>query len=493
MSTFAFNVTTYGEIRPISPVISQGRVRIFYKGLNRNRTYITDEFAEKLLSTLPYTPIVGKYEGGDFTDHGHNGEQLQVYGVVPENPNVAWETHLDYDGVEREYACADVLLWTGRFPEGKTILDKGQSMEIYDKSVDGQWVYEDGKKFYKFKEGCFLGLTALGDRTEPCFEGAAFYAYADSLKELIKELNTYNQNNGGKTEMDIKFKLSDSQKQEAIFRLINPNLEEGYLESVVCDVYDDYALCYNYETGSYMRAYYIKDDATDSVEITKQVEAYVLDVTKTEYEILQRLNDISNNDYALIEQEITAYRESQQDPKPPVDNSLDGEGGEGPDGKPGEPEGNPEGNPQGQEPDGEPKGDLEPTDFSLEIEKLNTQISELQTEISTYKLENEKLSQQVTDLTEYQVTEEAAKKQAVLDKYSHKLPAEIVESFKAKIEDFTLEEFEKEIKVQVLDSNEDALFKKQADQILPNDTFTAEEHYSGAEKMLANFLKKKNN
>ena len=48
-----FNVQVYGELEKFSDVISKSRVRIFYRGLNRNRSYISDEFAQKLIDTLP--------------------------------------------------------------------------------------------------------------------------------------------------------------------------------------------------------------------------------------------------------------------------------------------------------------------------------------------------------------------------------------------------------------------------------------------------------
>ena len=47
-----------GNISQITPELSKGRLRIFYKDLNRNQGYITDEFANRLLSSLPYTPVV---------------------------------------------------------------------------------------------------------------------------------------------------------------------------------------------------------------------------------------------------------------------------------------------------------------------------------------------------------------------------------------------------------------------------------------------------
>ena len=56
---FEFPVTIYNILEQITPTLSKARVRIFYKGANRNGSYITDEFAEKLISTLPYAPVKG--------------------------------------------------------------------------------------------------------------------------------------------------------------------------------------------------------------------------------------------------------------------------------------------------------------------------------------------------------------------------------------------------------------------------------------------------
>ena len=69
-----FLITYFENLEQISPVLSKSRCRIFYKGKNRNGTFITDEFAEKLLSTLPYTPVKGIYDNfnDDYTDHGTN-------------------------------------------------------------------------------------------------------------------------------------------------------------------------------------------------------------------------------------------------------------------------------------------------------------------------------------------------------------------------------------------------------------------------------------
>ena len=57
-----FSVVVYGELENYNDVLSKSRCRIFYKGANKNGTYITDDFANKLISTLPYVPVKGIYD-----------------------------------------------------------------------------------------------------------------------------------------------------------------------------------------------------------------------------------------------------------------------------------------------------------------------------------------------------------------------------------------------------------------------------------------------
>jgi len=192
-SRITFSISPVGDVQKINPTLSKARVRIFYTGLNRNLTYITKEFADKLLSTLPYSPVGGIWdqENKDFTDHGLDREQFVAYGVVPENPNVQWEDHLDKDGVLRNYACCDIFLWTARYEAARALPGKAQSMELCVDSAKGEWKRDGAVEYFEFTDGCFLGLTALGQDVEPCFEGAAFYNLTDATN-LIKELKNYN-------------------------------------------------------------------------------------------------------------------------------------------------------------------------------------------------------------------------------------------------------------------------------------------------------------
>ena len=280
-----FPVSVYGKMERFSDTISKGRCRVFYKGLNRNGTFITDDFAQKLINSAPYTPVKGIYEVDDYTDHGTKRSEGRIYGIVPANPNFAWEKHLDSDNIEREYACFDVLYYTALYKEAGEIDGKSESMELYRDTLKGEWQYINGKKAYVFTEGCFLGLQALGNDVEPCFEGASFYSCENesSIIALLEkyekrtDLFQYHEQGGNEIMPSITFKISDNQKFDFLFNLLNPNFnEEGNwtIEYVICDVYDEYAIVRNYAEGSFERVYYTKNDENDSLEITNNEKTH---------------------------------------------------------------------------------------------------------------------------------------------------------------------------------------------------------------------------
>jgi hypothetical protein len=82
---------------------------VFYQGLTKDRRLFTEEFSNKLLGSLPQTPVVGYWdtEKEDFV--GHNHTQF-IYGYVPENAKFGFE--IDPDG--SKWAVTELVLFTGR-------------------------------------------------------------------------------------------------------------------------------------------------------------------------------------------------------------------------------------------------------------------------------------------------------------------------------------------------------------------------------------------
>lgn len=110
----------------------------------------------------------------------------------------------------------------------------------------------------------------------------------------------------------ITFKISDSQKYDMLFNLLNPAYcEEGgwMISAVIGDIYDDYALIYNLEEGQYERAYYTKDDETDSLTINKRKKCYILDVSEEEYTALKALRAMNGETYEKVDEVFSTKNE----------------------------------------------------------------------------------------------------------------------------------------------------------------------------------------
>ena len=451
-----FPITVYGNLEKYNEVISKARCRIFYKKGNRNGTYITDEFAEKLISTIPYTPVKGIYDNfnEDYTDHGEKRDLGRIYGIVPENPNFAWEEHEDEDGKIRQYACVDVLLFTALYDEADSIVGKAQSMELYEPSIKGSWKFVEGRKMFVFEDACFLGLQVLGEEIEPCFEGAAFFSLYTSLKDMIEKIEKYNLNfqektEGGKEKMpSINFKLSDNQKHDALWTLLNPNFSEenGWeIAYSICDIYDDYAIAYSYETGSFERVYYKKDDSTDSVELGARKKCYIVDVTEEEKNALATIQALNGGTYTKADE---VFSEAKQ---------LKGKISE---------------------------FERKITEKDGTISTLTTERDGIQTNYMNAKNTIVALNSELESLKDYKLQIEKKEKEDIISKYSETLNDEILKPYREKISEYSVSDLDKDLAYEFVKSNPTIFTKNPQPQYIPKD-----EPKGGIEEILAKYKK----
>lgn len=450
MNNFEFPVSVYGKLEKYNDVLSKGRCCIFYKYGNRNGTYITDEFSEKLLSTIAYAPVKGIYEYDDFTDHGARRSEGRIYGIVPENPHLQWEEHEDEDGVVRTYACVDVLIFTALYKEASDIIGKAQSMELYEPSLQYHREIIHGQQYIVFDEGCFLGLQVLGKDVEPCFEGAAFFQLQENIEEVVKKIQeiemTYSK--GGQKEMpQMNFKLSDSQKFDALWSLLNPNYtEEGNwtIDYVICDVYDEYALAYSYENAQYERIYYTKNDETDSVALGEKVRVYVVDVTEKEKTTLDTLRDLNGGTYELVNENLEHAQENAE--------KISG-------------------------------FELKVTELENNIVTLNTEKSAIQ---SSYELEHQKVESLTAEnegLRQYKLSIEAEQKNAVFTEYKDKLSEEILDTYREKAAEYSVVDLDKELAYELKKTNF-SFYEKKDNGYLRKDV-----QKNGIDEILARYVK----
>lgn len=405
-----FPISIYGEAQKVNDVLTKARCRIFYKYGNRNGTYITDEFAEELISSLHYVPVKGIYGDEDFTDHGMFRSEGRIYGIVPEQNNFAWEDHEDEDGVVRTYACSDVYLFTALYPEAATITGKSQSMELYAPSLTYHYQTIDDQQYIVFEHGSFLGLQVLGEKVEPCFEGASFFSLQESIETAINKIKMFTK--GGTSPMVLNFAISDREKFDLIWSHVNPNYnEEGnwQIRASVCEVYDDYALVYEYDSGKYVRVMFTKTE--DGLTFSEEtVPVRVIDVTESEYEAVEKLRHLNGDTYAEVNENLI---------------------------------------------NAESNAALV-VDLNSKIEEKDASIATLQSEAETNRTQLESLNTQVTDLegqcaalksdnevlVQYKLKIEGEQKDAVIDQYATTLDKEILDTYRADKANYTLEELD---------------------------------------------------
>lgn len=439
-----FSIILKDEVVSISPTLSKGRALIFYKYSNRNGTYITDEFAEKLLSTVPYTPVKGIFSTSenDFTDHGKARDLGQIYGIVSATPNLAWEDHLDEDGVTRTYAAVDVFLYTAIYKEAGEIVNKSLSMELYEPSLQGSFTIIQGRRQFVYTDGCFLGLQVLGEEVKPCFEGAGFYSLYepiyDSLKNLLNELKSYtliteNKLIGEEDNMpQVNFKLSDNQKYMELWKLINVNYnDEGgwVVDYSVEEIYDEYALCYNYEEHQYYRYYYTKDDETDTVTLGQKKKCYIIEVTEEEKNALDALHAIRDfsdiNTYVEgLETEKAIFTEKETTLNTTIETL-----------------------------------NASVAEKDATIASLNTTIEEVNGKLTTAEENYTALETEANSLKEYKLQIELNEKEAVISNYADLLSEEVIKPYQESIANYTVVQLEEKLAYEYMKTNT-SLFSK---------------------------------
>ena len=403
-----------GGLEKVTPEISKTRLSIFYKGFNRNQGYITDEFAKKLLSSLPYTPVVGIFNDlvKDFGGHDQDRNVAKIYGIVPQEPNVAWEERFDPDGVTRTYACTDVYLYTGRYDAAKLIPGKQQSMELDIDTIRGDWQTINGQEAYVYTDARFIGLSVLGNDKTPCFEGSAFF-------ELVNKFNNFmaaNTLNGG-TDMvleDTKIVASATEQPETEVEQVVEATPEGPEEVTQSEESTETAV-----------------DNGDSAESESDAAEDTPDGDSEKEEPEKEENKDDDGDSAKEEEEDTpSDSETPKEEEEKEEKSSDAACNK--------------------------KQDNQMADSELTIEnfeKLNSKILELNQKLATYETEANKYMNLYTALkADYDVLvaeknkELAAQKDAKLQEYTTYISDAVKQDFESRLDSYsTVDELEKDL------------------------------------------------
>ena len=304
-------------------------------GKNRNFSYMSKENIQRCLPTLSYAPVVGhlidkldedgnptgeKYMGGHdyYIDDDWNLKSACVpYGVVKAD-SFNFETVKEYeDEIETEYLTAEVVLWTGRYPELMDAIYSddfyfNQSMEI---NVSEFRPYEEDSNYTELTDFTYSALCLLGkaddktspEHTEPCFVESKVIPVQYSLEredfskvmgELKNELAFYfNKDNIDGKEDEVV----ENEKEEVIETVeeVNEESTEEVVENTTEETPDAEV---NEDTNTESENEEVQEDETvveASVEETVEetVEMSELDSLKAEYEEYKNSHSHTNEEF----------------------------------------------------------------------------------------------------------------------------------------------------------------------------------------------------
>ena len=218
----------------------------------------------------------------------------------------------------------------------------------------------------------------------------------------------------------MEFKLSDNQKFNMIWTLLNPRFteEDGYyMDYMICDIYDEYALTFNLNDNCYERVYYTKDDASDSLVLGEKEVAYVIDVNEEEKKALDMLHALHNNTYEKIDEYVTDLENKNLE----SDSKIK-------------------------------EYEVSVSTLQSEKEKAEELYTELKNEYDASIVKVEELTTENEQLASYKAAAELAKKENILEKYAVQLDTEVIDSFRESLDNYTEEALEKELAFTLVQS-----------------------------------------
>lgn len=227
------------QVSESNPNLGRLQVGVFTKYGNRNGSYITDAVAEMLINsaTKGDTPVIGFFDPESKTWAGHTGPTLaNAYGYVESFDG--WKPLTDTDGVSRDYAIFNVIIFTKYFEEASLIVGQNQSMELDINSIDGDWADIEGFEYFVYTKAAIQGLCVIGSH-EPCFSVSSFFekkynSQYEKFSSLLAEAKAQveeamNNNKGGEQQMN------ENENQETVspeFEVVEetPVVEESPVE-----------------------------------------------------------------------------------------------------------------------------------------------------------------------------------------------------------------------------------------------------------------------
>lgn len=271
------------------------------------------------------------------------------------------------------------------------------------------------------------------------------------------------------------FRLSDEQKCNLLFDALNSTPDSW---TVICEIYDDYAIAYNAVEGKYIRVYYTKDNEANTVSIDKVEDCYIIDVSEVEMNALNAMKALGSyseiqtkieeqnaqieqfsTDLAAAQEKIATFEQAAaQETETSEETSEETEFK-----KDEEESKDEEKKKEDKKDDNKDKSTLS-DEIQAEIDNYKSVIEEKDAEIARLNQLNSDITNEKSELESFKKSVDNAKKTDILNEFSTYLTEEQVSNFTSKMEEFSIEDFKKEVCFAAYNADSSIFSKKQDEE-----------------------------
>lgn len=318
------------KIKPVKPIndeMTLCKCYVMALGRNTNRSNISKCAADDALPTLFNIPVVGRIYADDEGNLHMGGHDYNIvknekgkyvfksltvpYGTVPYQENATYEEVVEPNGTKSTYLVADIILWTGRYPE---LLNAAyneevffnQSMELKPLKTEVKDGYTDIQK-YQYKALCLLGKDDDPEfNVNPCFPSARVEPYDFSLNDKWDELFEEFKNKLGECYSE-KRSLEKGGNETMDFSKFNEILNEFGIEKI-----EDVA----FEVTEDMSVEEFREKLANSITAnTANEEVETATVFEEENEEVTEANETANENVVTTSEPETTVEENTFEPE----------------------------------------------------------------------------------------------------------------------------------------------------------------------------------
>lgn len=322
-----FNIPAYlFDFSTLSDNRTKCKLKMFYVGETADGRVFDKEFAEELVTSLPYTPVVAFYS--DLKDDfiGHNGTQY-IYGIVCADAEHGFE--VDEDGVE--WFVTEVMLFTDRIDNigevAKKVVGHAHSLEMDPSTVEYEVFKENGQRKIRFKKARLAGLSVLGEDQNPAFTGSEFFTENEELREKFDNFFSLLHDRGALMEKQeivtqyVNFiKLTYNEKQRMVTEYAQTQLGDSVM-AYVAEMSDDYVVIAALSWEDYSTSFKMYDYAIDEqgVSLSNERACFQRFVT------LEQIQQLDSFEVSELKEVVEDKEDEKDDEKLPEDKEDDKE------------------------------------------------------------------------------------------------------------------------------------------------------------------------